>query len=96
MAFLDTRSRALIAGDAMQTRGGVAVSGQMKPWFPFPAMATWNKQSALESVRKLRDLKPSLLAVGHGRMLMEPLAAIERAIQEAEKRIGAADIGRSV
>lgn len=88
MAYLDTRSRALIAGDAMQTRGGVAVSGQMKPWFPFPAMATWNKQSALESVRKLREHNPSLLAVGHGRMLMEPVAAMDRAIREAEKLFG--------
>lgn len=85
MAFLDTRGRALIAGDAIQTRGGVAVSGQMKPLFPFPAMATWSKQLALESVRKLLDHKPSLLAVGHGRMLPQPAAALERAIGEAEQ-----------
>lgn len=87
MSFLDTRSRALIAGDAMQTRGGVAVSGQMKPWFPFPAMATWNKDVALDSVRKLRQLKPSLLAIGHGRMLSDPAQAIDRAIAEAERAI---------
>jgi glyoxylase-like metal-dependent hydrolase (beta-lactamase superfamily II) len=85
MAFLDTRSRALIAGDAIQTRGGVAVSGQMKPLFPFPAMATWSKQLALESVRKLLEHKPSLLAVGHGRMLPKPAAALERAIGDAEQ-----------
>ncbi len=44
MAFLDTRSKALIAGDAFQTRGGAAVSGTVKPWFPFPAWATWNRE----------------------------------------------------
>src|SRR4029077_13463041 len=44
IAFLDVRDRSLIAGDAFQTRGGVAVSGVLKPLFPFPAMATWNKQ----------------------------------------------------
>lgn len=83
MAFLDVRSRALIAGDAFQVRGGVAVSGLMKFWFPFPAMATWNKEVSLESARKLRDLSPSVLAVGHGVMIEKPLAVIDRAIAEA-------------
>lgn len=87
MSFLDTRNDALIAGDAMQTRGGVAVSGQLKPWFPFPAMATWNKEEALVSARKLQALKPSLLAVGHGRMLSDPSPALDRAIAEAEQAI---------
>ena len=73
MAFLDVRSRALIAGDAFQVRGGVAVSGVVKFWFPFPAMATWSKEVRLESTRRLRQLEPSLLAVGHGRMIEQPL-----------------------
>lgn len=84
MAFLDTRNRALIVGDAFQTRGGIAVSGKIKPWFPFPALATWHKPTALESARKLRALNPSLLAVGHGRMLENPGGSIDRAIAEAE------------
>lgn len=91
MAYMDTRSGALIVGDAMQTRGGIAVSGQVKPWFPFPAMATWNKQAALESVRKLRNRQPSLLAVGHGRMVPQPLAAIDQAINEAERKLNHAE-----
>ena len=33
MSFLDIRNKALIVGDAFQTRGGTAVSGQMKFWF---------------------------------------------------------------
>lgn len=49
MAFLDERSGILIAGDAWQTRGGLAVSGVLKPWFPFPAMATWSKELALKA-----------------------------------------------
>ncbi|MDO3676424.1 MBL fold metallo-hydrolase [Paenibacillus ehimensis] len=87
MAFLDTRNRALIAGDAFQTRGGIAVSGQVRPWFPFPAMATWSKELALESARKLREHRPSLLAVGHGSMLGEPGKAIDRAIADAERNL---------
>ncbi|MBW5448024.1 MBL fold metallo-hydrolase [Cohnella sp. CFH 77786] len=83
MAFYDTRSGALIAGDAVQTRGGIAVSGQVKPWFPFPAFATWDKETALRSVRKLREWNPSLLAVGHGSMIESPASAMDRAIEEA-------------
>ncbi len=87
MAFYDVRSGALIAGDAMQTRGGIAVSGQLKPAFPFPAWATWSGVKALESARRLRNLKPALLAAGHGRMLENPLAAMDRAIGEAAGRL---------
>jgi glyoxylase-like metal-dependent hydrolase (beta-lactamase superfamily II) len=35
-----TRPDRLIAGDAFQTRAGVAVSGTLVPLFPFPGMAT--------------------------------------------------------
>ncbi len=85
VAFLDVRDRTLIAGDAFQTRGGIAVSGVLRPLFPFPAMATWNKQTALNSATALRDLEPSLLAVGHGKALREPTATMNRAIEEARR-----------
>lgn len=85
MAFLDRRNNALIAGDAFQTWGGMAVSGQLRPFFPFPAMATWNKRVALESARQLRGSHPTLLAVGHGEMVRQPGAAIDRAIADAER-----------
>ncbi|MUT67589.1 MBL fold metallo-hydrolase [Paenibacillus sp. NEAU-GSW1] len=87
MAFLDERSGALIAGDAFQTRGGVAVSGHLRPWFPFPAWATWNKEASVNSARKLLALNPSVLAVGHGDLLQEPAAAMRQAIAEAEKQM---------
>jgi glyoxylase-like metal-dependent hydrolase (beta-lactamase superfamily II) len=85
IAFLDTRDRALIAGDAFQTRGGTAVSGDMRLLFPFVAMATWNKPNALASAIALRALKPSLLAAGHGEALSNPGAAMDRAIESARK-----------
>ncbi|MGO0059870.1 MBL fold metallo-hydrolase [Brevibacillus fluminis] len=87
MAFLDTRNRVLIAGDAFQLRGGIAVSGKLQPFFPFPAMATWNKQAALDSAKKLYDLQPSVLAVGHGEMLRQPMVQIAKAVQTAEQKL---------
>ncbi|MGZ3664815.1 MAG: MBL fold metallo-hydrolase [Ktedonobacterales bacterium] len=89
IAFLDLRDRALIAGDAFQTRGGVAVSGTVVPSFPWPAIATWHKPTALASARALRALEPTVLAVGHGNMIANPLAAMDRAIAIAEQRLGA-------
>jgi len=84
IAFLDTRDRALIAGDAFQTQGGVAVSGTFELLFPLPAFATWHKGLALESAHKLLALHPSALAVGHGHMLSQPQAAMEHAIRVME------------
>lgn len=87
ISFFDTRDHSIIVGDAIQTRGGIAVSGQLRPFFPFPAMATWSKEVALESVKKIVALEPKLLAVGHGEMIVEPKEAILHAIEEAEQKI---------
>src|SRR5216683_1887226 len=91
IAFLDTRDRALIAGDAFQTQGGVAVSGTFEWLFPLPALATWHKGLALESARKLLALQPSLLAVGHGRVLSNPQPAMQRAIRVMEQSLAKAE-----
>jgi glyoxylase-like metal-dependent hydrolase (beta-lactamase superfamily II) len=83
VSYLDTRDRTLIAGDAYQTLGGIAVSGKIRPLFPLPAIATWHKPTALESGRRLRALDPSRLAVGHGRVIESPAAEMDRAIADA-------------
>ena len=83
VAFLDTRDRTLIAGDAFQTLGGIAVSGKLRPLFPLPALATWHKPTALESARSLRGLNPSRLAVGHGRVIESPESEMDGAIADA-------------
>ncbi|MGE7112876.1 MBL fold metallo-hydrolase [Lysinibacillus sp. NPDC047702] len=85
ITLFDTRNSSLIAGDALTSRGKLVVSGIMYPLFPFPALATWDKSTALESVKKLSELNPSLLAVGHGKMLMQPQELLKIAITEAEK-----------
>ncbi|MHC0036432.1 MBL fold metallo-hydrolase [Pseudoneobacillus sp. C159] len=87
MSFWDCRTKALIAGDAFQTRGGMAVAGDVKPLFPFPAFGTWSKITALKSAKKLAELEPSLLAVGHGEMLEIPAAAMKQAIHNLEKKL---------
>src|SRR5439155_5295782 len=84
-AFLDTRDRTVIAGDAYQTQGGVAVSGTIELLFPLPALATWHKGLALESARNLLAFQPSLLAVGHGRVLSNPQPERARAIRVMEE-----------
>lgn len=80
VAYFDTRDRTLIAGDAFFSRGGVNVSGKLSPLFPFPSFATWHKPTALASARALRALAPTRLAVGHGPVTDNPLAAMDRAI----------------
>jgi glyoxylase-like metal-dependent hydrolase (beta-lactamase superfamily II) len=107
IALLDTRDRSLVAGDAFQTRAGLAVSGTLRLLFPFPALATWHRPTALAasaitrsiaadgcsstspwptalaSARRLVSLNPARLAVGHGEVLEQPSAAMERVIAEA-------------
>jgi glyoxylase-like metal-dependent hydrolase (beta-lactamase superfamily II) len=83
VAFLDTRDRTLIAGDALQTLGGIAVAGKLRPLFPLPALATWHKPAALESAIALRALDPARLAVGHGRVIESPARAMDGAIADA-------------
>jgi glyoxylase-like metal-dependent hydrolase (beta-lactamase superfamily II) len=87
VAFFDTRDGTLIAGDAFQTRAGIAVSGVVRPLFPFPALATWHKPTALESATRLRGLHPSRLVVGHGQAINDPLAAMDGAISVAERKL---------
>jgi len=85
MSFLDTRDRTAIVGDAFQTLGGVAVSGIVEWRFPLVALATWHKPLCLESARKLLALQPSRLCVGHGGVLEQPAAEMERVIRVMER-----------
>jgi glyoxylase-like metal-dependent hydrolase (beta-lactamase superfamily II) len=83
VAFLDTRDRALIAGDVFTSIGGVAVSSHFYPKFPLAAMATWNKAEDLKSARALRSLNPTMLVVGHGGATPAPASAMDTAIARA-------------
>jgi len=89
VAFFDVRDRTLIVGDAFQTLGGVAVAGIKRPLFPFPALATWDLATSLETAVNLRALDPGRLAVGHGRVLEQPAAAMDLAIEAAARELKA-------
>ncbi|MAT95719.1 MAG: hypothetical protein CL608_01020 [Anaerolineaceae bacterium] len=89
IAFFDERDGTLIAGDAFQTAAGTAVAGITRWLFPFPAMATWHLPNALKTAVTLRNLNPSRLAVGHGRVLENPASQMEQAIEEAEAKVHA-------
>jgi glyoxylase-like metal-dependent hydrolase (beta-lactamase superfamily II) len=86
LAFLDTRDRTLIAGDAYSTLGGVATTAKVNPRFPLPALATWDKPTTVRTARELRALDPARLAVGHGNVVEAPAAAMDAAIARAEGR----------
>jgi glyoxylase-like metal-dependent hydrolase (beta-lactamase superfamily II) len=84
MAYLDTRDKTVIAGDVYTSYGSVAVTNHFNLRFPLAAPATWDKAKDAESARKLRQLDPRLLVVGHGPAVTGPLAAMDRAISRAD------------
>ena len=85
LSFYDTRDGALLTGDSFQSAGGVAVAGVMKLLFPLPAMFTWDRSLSLQSAKKMRELKPTCLAPGHGPIVASPLASMDSAIADAER-----------
>ncbi|MBZ0303362.1 MAG: MBL fold metallo-hydrolase [Anaerolineae bacterium] len=88
VAYFDHRDGTLIAGDAYSTQAGIVTGGSLRLLFPFHALATWNKPLAVHSGEVLRALQPTRLAVGHGRTLENPGAAMDRAIAEAKRHLG--------
>jgi len=88
MAYLDVRDGSLIAGDAFTTQMGVIAAGVFKFYFPFPRLFSWNRECAAESAKKLRNVKPARLAVGHGETIESPLAAMDQAIELAFQQCG--------
>jgi glyoxylase-like metal-dependent hydrolase (beta-lactamase superfamily II) len=83
VSFLDTRDRTVIVGDVFTSYGGLAVSNHFHLRFPLAAMATWDKAKDRESAKKLRELDPTLLVVGHGGPVRDPATAMDKAIESA-------------
>jgi glyoxylase-like metal-dependent hydrolase (beta-lactamase superfamily II) len=85
MAFLDSRDRSLIAGDAFSSIGRLEVPSHSYWRFPLPWYATCDRPLALTTAIALRALEPELLAVGHGKATRSPLEAMDAAITRAQK-----------
>lgn len=83
IALLDTRDRTLIAGDAWITFGAVSTAARPALPFPFTALGSWHRPTALASARALRALGPARLAAGHGPVVEAPLPAMDAAIAKA-------------
>lgn len=91
IALLDGRDATLICGDAYLALGGLFVTTTLVRRFPLPALlGTWHKPTALETARRLRALEPARLATGHGRVVEPALAAMDRALEEAQRQGSAA------
>ena len=83
IALLDTRDKAVVAGDTFTSYGRLAVASHIYLRFPFAAMASWDKPGVVESARRLRSLDPVVLVVGHGPATRDPGPAMDRAIARA-------------
>lgn len=81
VSFLDTRDGALIAGDVFTSYGRVETTSRLYWRFPLATTATWDKERNLASAQKLRALEPTVLLVGHGPVVRDPLPAIDRALR---------------
>ncbi len=86
VAFLDTRDRALLAGDTYTTYWRAEVPNRLSQRFPLAAMATQDREEVVASARALAALEPTLLAAGHGPVVQTPSAAMAAAISRAAGR----------
>lgn len=84
-SYWSAQDRILIVGDALQTKGGLAIAGMINWSFPFPAMATWSKALAIKSAEKILEIEPEVIAPGHGNLLHKPLLELEKAIRKVKK-----------
>lgn len=87
LAFLDTRDGTLIAGDAYQTFSQISTSAELRWRSPLPALATWDRATALTSARTLAALHPTRLAVGHGPVVLQPQKEMDAALKRAERQL---------
>ncbi len=86
IAFLDTRDRALLAGDTFTTYWRAEIPNRMRQRFPLATMGTQDRRAVVQSAGVLRASDPALLACGHGPVVRSPAAAMDAAIARAGGR----------
>lgn len=87
ISLYDSESKILIAGDALQTQGGIAIAGDRKRIFPFPALATWSLEESVKSIKKLINLDIECLATGHGKLIYYPKDRIIKSLTKIERKL---------
>ena len=70
----------MIAGDTFTAYGRLLTSDRMRLPFPLAASATWDGDQVLASAKTVRALEPSVMVVGHGPVVRDPAARIDRAL----------------
>lgn len=81
MSFLDERNGTLFAGDALTSMGGLHTLSNPAWFFPLPKGGTWDLALADASARKLLEYKPVAIGTGHGRLVENATAELERILQ---------------
>ena len=76
VSFLDLDSRDLYSGDLVRADGSIVI----------PASRGGNIGAYLESLRRVRDLKPSRLLPGHGSIIGNPAAVIDEYLRHRDDR----------
>ncbi|CAM3846336.1 MBL fold metallo-hydrolase [Deinococcus frigens] len=85
LAFFDERDGTLYAGDTFVNIPRLRVASVSNIIFPFPTLATHDAAQTTISARLLLDIPAKFLALGHGRVVADPLNAMRRAVELAEK-----------
>lgn len=83
IAFSDTRDGTLLCADVYATLLGPVTSAKPTVRSPLPGVGTWHRPPALESARRLRALDPARLAPGHGKVIDNPGAVMDKALATA-------------
>jgi glyoxylase-like metal-dependent hydrolase (beta-lactamase superfamily II) len=89
VAYLDTRDRAVIAGDTFTSYGRLMTSDRLRLPFPLAAAASWSGEQVLASAQTVRALAPSVMVVGHGPVVRDPIVKIDKALALAKVPVSA-------
>jgi len=81
-----SKNKLMIVGDLMQTVTNLTLASEFKWRFPFPHLATWNKEFILQSAKKIMNYDIEYLFVGHGKYVQNPKEKIRKEIEKNEKK----------
>ncbi|MFK7601785.1 MBL fold metallo-hydrolase [Deinococcus sp. SM5_A1] len=85
LVFFDERDGTLYAGDTFVGIPSLRVASVVNALFPLPSIGTEDLARTVRSARELLDVPARFLALGHGRVLRDPMPAMRRAVELAEK-----------